>query len=339
MGQPRQPFELAWRLTTPYISFVSNQPLDKPAKFNWPPQSAVEVPASNPSPVSQLIPVTDFGIPAEPEQSNQTHWLHQIEQDWLGLISRPLCAELAEAGWTPDAAGEYCPRCGRSVTSFELLSIEDDGEDTDEHPQGSRQDCSNCFRRRLPWEHFIRLGQYEGALRDAILETKFGRSRSTGLALGRMLGISLAARAASERIALDRILLVPVPMHPWRRLTRGIDHTLTISRGMQRVLPKATIACLLKRRGLRPMQTEIAPSARRANVRKTILPTGAIEALSGRQVIVLVDDVRTTGATLVESCRTVIAALKHDRGNGQTSVRVWAAAAAVAEARLDQNGS
>ncbi len=301
----------------------------KPAKFEWPPRKVGVDPAAEEA--SQAA-VGD-AAPEVEEREFAPSWLHQIERDWLGLIGSPLHAELAAEGWVADGVGAYCPRCGRSVTAFELMPLEDDGEESDEIPQGSRQDCSSCFKRRLPWEQFVRLGKYEGALRDAVLETKFQRSRSTGKELGKLLGRAVAERAKSQKISLERLLIVPVPMHPWRRLMRGIDHTLTISRGMRTVIPGAKIVSLLKRRGLRPTQTEIAPSSRRDNVRKTLLSRGTIQELKAGDVVVLVDDVRTTGSTLVESAQAVKQALKRDAADKAAFVRIWAASVSVTEVR------
>lgn len=302
---------------------------NKPEKFEWPPRK-VELP-ERPESVGEGS-TAEVGSPIE-ERAFSPSWLHQIEQDWFGLVTSPLHAELAAEGWKADGVGDYCPRCGRSVTAFELLPLEDDGEESDEIPQGSRQDCSSCFKRRLPWEQFVRLGKYEGALRDAVLETKFQRSRSTGQELGKLLGRAVAERAKAQGISLERILIVPVPMHPWRRLMRGIDHTLTISRGMRSVMPGATLVSLLKRRGLRPTQTQIAPSSRRDNVRKTLLPRGPIGELKAGDVVVVVDDVRTTGSTLVESAQAIKQALRREMADKAGFVRIWATSVSVTEVR------
>ncbi len=313
---------------------MDTEGLNKPAKFEWPPRKAEDGDAAE---ISGEVTVGDAAPALEPLEFTPS-WLHQIEQDWLGLIASPLLTELAAEGWVADEVGAYCPRCGRSVTAFELLPMEDDGEESDEIPQGSRQDCSSCFKRRLPWEQFVRLGKYEGALREAVLETKFQRSRSTGKELGKLLGRAVAERAKAQRISLNRIRIVPVPMHPWRRLMRGIDHTLTISRGMREVVPRAKIVNLLKRRGMRPTQTEIAPSSRRDNVRKTLLPRGTIGELKIGDIVVLVDDVRTTGSTLVESAQAIKRALKLEAADKSDFVRIWAASVCVSEARNGVDG-
>jgi len=74
----------------------------------------------------------------------------------------------------------------------------------------------------------------------------------------------------------------------------------------------------LLRRRHRPSQLAVPVSRRKANVRGTM--TCARADLTGRLVIVL-DDVRTTGATLREACRAVKKA--------NPGAKLWAAVAAV----------
>jgi len=40
--------------------------------------------------------------------------------------------------------------------------------------------CPACRGKRLPWARAVRLGEYDGLLRDAIHEVKFTRWRTLG---------------------------------------------------------------------------------------------------------------------------------------------------------------
>jgi predicted amidophosphoribosyltransferase len=167
--------------------------------------------------------------------------------------------------------------------------------------------CTECRGKRLPWRACVRLGEYEGVLRDAVHDVKFSAWRKLGRDLGRELGARLRASLGRAGIDPDRVMLVPMPTTFRRRVARGIDHTLVITRGVRELLPGAIIARPIKRRH-RPSQLDVPMSRRRANVARTMTPCGVLPEPNERQrllAVVVVDDVMTTGATMRESCRAV----------------------------------
>ncbi len=268
--------------------------------FTWPPARGAEQARGTVEP--------------SPGRPGARAW-HGVERYWFGMTRAPLAARAEAAGWSPDPSGGYCPGCGTSAGAFEV-------ERSDRSPLGGT--CAACRVRRPPWDHFVRLGVYEGLLKALVREVKFTRWRALGTELGRLLGARVAAELARAGIEPERVVIVPVPMSWGRRVGRGIDHALVLARGVSAATGSPLVRAL--RRSHRPPQTEVPTSARAANVRGSMRSIES-DAVAGR-VVVLVDDVRTTGATLREACR----ALRGERRSVSDSSPAIVIAAVLASA-------
>ncbi len=137
-------------------------------------------------------------------------------------------------------------------------------------------------------------GSYEGVLRGLLV----GHKERGQLALARPLG-GLLARAVGALDAGD-VLLVPVPSSRAAVRARGHDHALRLARSA------ATQAGLSAAPLLRPTravsdQAGLDTAGRAANLFGAL---AACRPLGGLPVVV-VDDVVTTGATLVEAARAL----------------------------------
>lgn len=253
-----------------------------------------------------------------------------FECEWLGLVTPPWRDRAAESSWSPDLLSDYCPRCGGDVGGFEV------------GPFGPRRTlaCSSCADMRLPWCRFVRAGSYQGVLRDAVHDAKFTGWHALAHDLGIELGMQIQDARVAAGVAADPAWLIPVPMHASKRyFTRSIDHARVLAQG-------AAITCggvvrpLLKRTTwMGKSQLEVAPSARAGNPRMSMVRRGSFpsDALtdtsapagvaSGTGItLILIDDVRTTGATLREAARALMEGVP---AADRTRVRLWAAALAV----------
>ena len=129
----------------------------------------------------------------------------------------------------------------------------------------------------------IAASDYRGEARELVL----------GLKLGRRLGL---AREAAELIAAAcppaelRGTIVPVPAAPWRWHWRGFDPAEEIALALAEITGLPYSDCLRRRRG--PRQTGRPRRERLGDPPRV----RARRAAPGRAL--LVDDVRTTGATL-----------------------------------------
>jgi ComF family protein len=128
-------------------------------------------------------------------------------------------------------------------------------------------------------------------------------------------------RRIGEPVLAHASCVVPVPLHPWRRLTRGFNQATVLARGLG--LP---VVPALWRRRATLSQAALSAAARRRNVRGAFGPSPCLRPATRRRhldgaIVVLVDDVSTTGATL-DACARVLKAM------GAREVRALTAAKA-----------
>src|ERR1019366_3960224 len=137
------------------------------------------------------------------------------------------------------------------------------------------------------------IGEHDGALRAVIHALKYEGRRS----LARPLSNLMRERGAAVLAGADAV--VPVPLHASRRRARGFHQALDLARHLG---PPATD--LLRRTRATSTQTDLPAADRHRNVRDAFaLRPARPHALLG--IVVLVDDVCTTGATL-EACAGVL---------------------------------
>lgn len=131
-----------------------------------------------------------------------------------------------------------------------------------------------------------------------ILAAKYHNRPSVGRKLAEMFSADLCSKGFFDGIDL----IIPVPIHFTKLLTRGYNQTLYIAKGISKV---SGIAVGENLRANRPhtSQTHKGSEARRAN------STGIFSVLRPSELdglhILLVDDVITTGSTMVSALNTL----------------------------------
>jgi len=176
--------------------------------------------------------------------------------------------------------------------------------------------CGRCRRGLSPFERGASLGPYHGSLRVAIHELKYrGRRRAAA---------QLAQRLDGEPRVRDVLggadVLVPVPLHPRRRRERGFNQAELVAAELGRRAAVPVCAAALVRRTDTASQAGLTASRRRDNVAGAFAVRHRSQ-VAGR-VVVLVDDVYTTGATARACARAL-------RAGGAAEVRL------VTVARVD----
>ena len=184
-----------------------------------------------------------------------------------------------------------------------------------EHPLAGAV-CEHCWSAIVVYAAPANaIGEYDGVLRNIIHALKYDGRRSIAPRLAGMM-----ARQGSHVLA-GADCVVPVPLHPARERERGFNQADDLARGLG--LP---IARVLRRVRSTQPQVELTAAARRDNVTDAFICTG----LGGHKaaplrrwggIVVLIDDVTTTGATL-EACMRVLKAAGARQVRTLTAARV-----------------
>ena len=156
------------------------------------------------------------------------------------------------------------------------------------------RDGADPVRRKIGAVPLTAAGAHEGPLREAIHRLKYRNEPGLAAELGALIAALIAADLARGH-RVDAIL--PVPLHRARQRQRGYDqaHALASAAAAATGLP---LRDALHRLRQGPPQVTLSQRERQRNIHGAFV--GVAGSLRNLQ-IALVDDVATTGATLLDA--------------------------------------
>jgi predicted amidophosphoribosyltransferase len=170
--------------------------------------------------------------------------------------------------------------------------------------------------RRVPWglPPTVAAGAYVGPVRPAVIAFKERGRAELARPLGTALALAVAAVSSAVPERRGPLLLVPVPSSRAALRTRGRDHVRELTRHAVAELRAAGLpaseARLLRRRGRVEDSAALSAAQRRANLAGTFLVDPRRPLPSRGALLVLVDDVVTSGATLTEAAGALAGAVR-----------------------------
>jgi ComF family protein len=174
----------------------------------------------------------------------------------------------------------FCDACGDPLPAWRAISL----------PLAT---CPRCRRAARHVDRARAIGRYEGTLRSIIQALKYEGRRSLAVPLAHMM----RERGADLLTGVDAV--VPVPLHPSRQRARGFNQAADLARHLGIPVNSA-----LRRIRATLSQAALPAARRHGNVRGAFVAAATARALRHR-IVLLVDDVSTTGATL-EACARVL---------------------------------
>jgi competence protein ComFC len=220
-------------------------------------------------------------------QGNIRYQLYQRIWGFLDYFYPPICASCGKPG------SRWCSACEGGSVRMTTAVCKICGIDIDRDKEST---CINCVENRPKFDALRSWGGYCGALRQAIHKLKYRRDIGLGERLSRLLIEIL------DGLNWPVDMIVPVPLSVARYHSRGYNQSALLAKpiSLARRIPYKPDALVR----IRDTQTQVNLhlDQRRENVKGAFISEYSL--VMGR-IVLLVDDVATSGATL-DACANAL---------------------------------
>ncbi|NLO89876.1 MAG: ComF family protein [Clostridia bacterium] len=162
--------------------------------------------------------------------------------------------------------------------------------------------CVQCGQEKPPFSMARAIGPYRGVLKEALFNLKFRGDRKLAVPLGRILGSKLKSSLEHQRIDV----VIPVPMHHKRLKERGFNQSILIAREVAKEIKKPIFENILQKNVNTVPQVQLSVRQRKSNPINSFVVKD--RAMVKGKVVLLIDDVLTTGTTVSECARELLKA-------------------------------
>ncbi len=203
--------------------------------------------------------------------------------------------------------GEYenvCEDCAKTINVLNgarcLICSEPVGDSNTPDVMG----CKNCAEHKPNFNKSFAIASFDGAVREMVLELKY---RTGTYIIEDMAKVALKARGIRE--FLKDAIIVPVPLHRSRMLSRKYNQSELLARMLAKTFPECNIKIkpMLKRIKKTKTQTTLDREERAKNMAKAFGPADkkTLARIPKNSRIIVIDDVNTTSVTLSECAKVL----------------------------------
>ena len=222
---------------------------------------------------------------------------------WVSFLLPPACAGCGGSAGEEVRAGEgpVCRNCRLRLPRVPLPVCTRCGAPLG---TGKAPSCLEC----ADWPDLLASAHAASLLESPARELVHALKYQGWRGAGDFMGGEMARRAGAEVLEAHHVVPVPTSERNLRR--RGYNQAEVIASALAAALDRPLISCL-ERPTQKGTQTALNPMQRRANVSGAFAVAEGFEDRLAGQRLLLVDDVITTGATIVAAARAIASAGPH----------------------------